>query len=280
MQEALHYEKRDQDVLCVLCPHFCTIREGHTGLCCVRRNTGGVLYTLNYGKITSIHADPVEKKPLIQFMPNTYTLSLGSFGCNLACPFCQNHTISKGNPPSYDYLPEEIIEYAIKKNYPSISYTYSEPSMFYEFMLDTAKLARDNGLKNIMVTNGYLNPQPLAGLLPYMDAMNIDLKTYDDEIYRKNLKGSLQPVMDTIEASSKKCHVEVTMLVVPGISDDLQGIEKAAIALSAIDENIPLHLSRYFPRYQYSEPATDLNLLENAYAICRRHLKTVVLGNV
>lgn len=280
MKEALYYEKREQSVQCVLCPHFCNIVDGHTGLCCVRKNIEGVLYTLNYGKVTSVHTDPVEKKPLNFFMPGTLTFSIGSFGCNLGCPFCQNYTISKGNPKSCDFLPEEIVKTAISEELPSVSYTYSEPSMFYEYMLDTAKLAKKNGLKNIMVTNGYINPNPLNELLLYIDAINIDLKTYDDIIYRTKLKGSLQPVINTIEKASKQCHVEVTMLIVPKISDDLNQIEQAAMKLSELDENIPLHLSRYFPRYQYDEPPTELSLLKQAYDVCKKHLNRVIIGNV
>ena len=152
--------------------------------------------------------------------------------------------------------------------------------MFYEYMLDTAKLAKKNGLKNIMVTNGYINPNPLNELLLYIDAINIDLKTYDDIIYRTKLKGSLQPVINTIEKASKQCHVEVTMLIVPKISDDLNQIEQAAMKLSELDENIPLHLSRYFPRYQYDEPPTELSLLKQAYDVCKKHLNRVIIGNV
>lgn len=280
MKEALYYEKREQGVQCFLCPHYCNIHEGHTGLCCVRKNIEDVLYTLNYGKITSMHADPVEKKPLHYFMPGTYTFSIGSFGCNLSCPFCQNYTISKGNPKSYDYTPQDIVTLALKEQLPSISYTYSEPLIFYEYMLDTAVIAKKNGLKNIVVTNGYINPEPLHALIPSIDAMNIDLKTYDDTIYKKKLKGSLQPVLNTIETAIKHCHVEVTMLIVPGISDDLKKIEEAAIRLSEMDKNIPLHLSRYFPRYRYNEPPTELSLLQQAYDACKKHLKTVITGNV
>ena len=151
--------------------------------------------------------------------------------------------------------------------------------MFYEFMLDTARLARQKGLKNIMVTNGYLNPEPLKELLETIDAMNIDLKTFDDMIYKKVMKGSLQPVQHTIAAANEKCHVEVTMLIVPKISDNPDDIERAAW-LAGINENIPLHISRYFPRYQYNEPATDPAILQKAYEICKRHLKTVYIGNV
>ena len=200
----MYYEKQNGRVQCLLCPHLCNIPEGKRGLCCVRQNTGGILMTLNYGQITGMHADPVEKKPLMHFMPGTFTFSVGSFGCNLACPFCQNYSIAKGDPKSVYYSPVEIVAAAQNENLPSISYTYSEPAMFYEFMLDTARLAREKGLKNIMVTNGYINPAPLKELLPALDAMNIDLKSFDDTIYRNILKGSLQPVMDTIKAASEK----------------------------------------------------------------------------
>lgn len=280
MKEALYYEKQNARVHCLLCPHGCDIPEGKTGLCCVRQNLGGRLYTLNYGKISAVHTDPVEKKPLAFFMPGTYTFSIGSFGCNLGCPFCQNYTISKGKPQTIDFTPEEVVEAAMREGLPSVSYTYSEPSMFYEFMLETARLAKDKGLKNIMVTNGYINRDPLNDLLGVIDAMNIDLKSFDDTIYRNELKGSLQPVLDTIAAAHEKCHVEVTMLIVPKISDDMEGITKAAQTIAAMDENIPLHISRYFPRYKYSEPATDSVTMHKAYEVCKRYLKNVLLGNI
>jgi pyruvate formate lyase activating enzyme len=280
VKEARFYEKQDSRVRCLLCPHLCSIAENGIGLCGVRQNMGGTLVSINYGCITAMHNDPVEKKPLCRFMPGTYTFSIGSFGCNLACPFCQNHEISKGHPRFAVYAPEDIVAAAINAGMPSVSYTYSEPVVFYEFMQDTAMLAHEKGLKNIMVTNGYINKEPLAELLPVIDAVNIDLKSFDDTIYRNQLKGSLPPVMDTIAAVRAKCHVEVTMLIVPGISDSLTDIDRAARALARIDENIPLHVSRYFPRYKYSEPETSLTTMQRAGEICKRYLKTVVLGNV
>jgi pyruvate formate lyase activating enzyme len=280
MKEALHYFKENGLAKCRLCPHDCNIPEGRSGFCGVRKNAGGVLYAENYGHISAMHMDPVEKKPLYHFMPGSYTFSIGSFGCNLACPFCQNCEISKGHPLTEAYAPEEIVGLAEENLSPSVSYTYSEPAMFYEFMLDTAKEAKKRDLKNIMVTNGYIRREPLLELLPYLDAMNIDLKTYDDAIYRKVLKGSLQPVLETIAESSSQCHVEVTMLIVPGVSDDLTKIEEAARFLAGIDPKLPLHISRYFPRYKYTEPPTNIALLRSVRVICEKYLKNVHLGNV
>ncbi len=280
MKEAAYYKKLDDKASCLLCPHRCVIREGEKGVCGVRQNTGGTLYSINYGKVSAMHIDPIEKKPLYRFMPGTYTFSIGSFGCNLACPFCQNYDISKGNPRTIEYTPENIVSAALQKDTPSISYTYSEPVVFYEFMLDTAKAAKKKGLKNIMVTNGYINKEPLLEALTYMDAMNIDLKAFDENVYRKTLKGSLAPVLETIKEADKKCHVEVTMLIVPKLNDDLLKIKQAAKTLAAINKGIPFHISRYFPRYKYGEPATDTGFLQTAYSECKKYLSYVYLGNV
>ena len=281
MQEAMFYIEIDKETLqCHLCPHLCQLKSRQVGRCSVRKNIDNKLYSLNYGKISAIQVDPIEKKPLYSFMPNTSTLSIGSFGCNLACSFCQNHHIAKELPPTRDMQPKDIIELALQFKTPSISYTYNEPIIFYEFMLDTAKLARENNIKNIAVTNGYITEKPLSNILPYIDAMNIDLKSFKKDTYNKFCKGQLEPVKRTIEAANLSCHVEVTTLVVTDMNDDREELLELFKWLANVDKGIPLHLSRYFPRFQYDKPATSVELLEDIKAEAEKYLKYVYLGNV
>ncbi len=281
MKEALFYEKAaNQSVKCRLCPHHCVIGEGKVGLCGVRENQGGKLYTLNYGKLSALQIDPIEKKPLYSFMPNTQTFSVGSYGCNLGCVFCQNFRIAKSVPETVAKEPEEIVLLAEKMGTPSISYTYNEPAMFYEFVYDTAKLAKQEGLKNVMVTNGYIEKEPLQTLMPYMDALNIDLKSFRDETYQKYCNGHLSPVMDTIRFACRHSHVEVTTLVVTEMNDDEEELVELFQWLAAVDENIPLHLSRYFPRYRYDKEPTEVSFMQKMKQEAERFLNHVFLGNV
>lgn len=281
MKEAMFYEKHEGlEVKCHLCPHNCTIKDGKTGICQVRENIGGTLFSLNYGKISSLHLDPVEKKPLQRFMPGTFTLSMGSFGCNMRCPWCQNYTISKGKPSTQDMTPREIVEIALENDYPSISYTYNEPTVYYEFMLDTAKLAREKGIKNIMVTNGFINEGPLRELLKYIDAMNIDLKTYNDKNYKKFCGADLESVKKVIEISSRACHVEITALMVTGVNDNIHELLQMIKWVASINAEIPFHLSRYYPMYKYFEPETDRDRIFEAESMAREYLKYVYTGNI
>lgn len=281
MKEALFYEKAaNQSVKCRLCPHHCVIGEGKVGLCGVRENQGGKLYTLNYGKLSALQIDPIEKKPLYSFMPNTQTFSVGSYGCNLGCVFCQNFRIAKAVPETVAKEPEEIVLLAKEMGTPSISYTYNEPSMFYEFVYDTAKLAKQQGLKNVMVTNGYIEKEPLQTLMPYMDALNIDLKSFREETYQKYCNGHLSPVMDTIRFACRHSHVEVTTLVVTEMNDDEEELVELFQWLAAVDENIPLHLSRYFPRYRYDKEPTEVSFMQKMKQEAERFLNHVFLGNV
>jgi len=264
---------------CLLCPHACLLREGQAGLCGVRKAGCDGIFSLNHGKISAIQTDPVEKKPLYHFMPGTWTYSVGSFGCNLRCPFCQNYHIAKEIPATSTMTSYEVVNNARKKGLPSISFTYNEPIVSYEFVLETAKLAQLNGLSTIMVTNGYINQEPLKELLPYIDAMNIDLKAFREDSYKKICGGSLKPVMDTIEESVKSCHVEITTLLVTGMHTKGELLEMVKW-LSSISKEIPLHVSRYFPHYQYHEPATPVNYLREIRDMASKYLTYVHAGNV
>ncbi|OEF95853.1 AmmeMemoRadiSam system radical SAM enzyme [Desulfuribacillus alkaliarsenatis] len=285
MKEALFYERESTYVICKLCPHHCHLKDTKIGKCGMRQNNQGILYSLNYGKIAALQIDPIEKKPLYQFLPGTKTLSFGSFGCNFTCVFCQNHHIAqekdiKSIAPTSHMIPEQIVGLALEYDTPSISYTYNEPTIFYEFMLDTAKLAKEKQLSNVIVSNGYIEEEPLKELLPYIDAVNIDLKSFTNDCYTDYMGGMLEPVKRTIEIAAKRIHVEVTTLVVTKINDNIEEIEELAAWLASIRSDIPLHLSRYFPNYKYDEQATELQLMYKAEQVAKKHLQHVYLGNM
>jgi pyruvate formate lyase activating enzyme len=287
-KEAMFFEKIENGkVHCFLCPHNCRIPENGRGICGVRKNMGGTLYSLNYGEISSIGVDPIEKKPLHRFHPGTYILSVGSVGCNLKCPFCQNNSIAQVKPEeihTHTAAGDDIVAKALdlrKQGNIGIAYTYNEPSIWYEFVYDTAQKAKEKGLLNVLVTNGYISEEPLTQLLPYIDAMNIDLKAFNDAFYSELIKGSLKEVKETIRRSAARCHVEVTTLIIPGWNDDPEEMEEEARWLASLSPDIPLHLSRYFPQYQMTDrPATPVNTLVELKKIADRHLNYVYLGNV
>ncbi|MDR3592166.1 MAG: AmmeMemoRadiSam system radical SAM enzyme [Negativicutes bacterium] len=282
MREASHYERHERGVICRLCPKECVIGEGKTGFCRVRRNDGGKLYSENYGACSSYALDPIEKKPLYHFYPGSYILSLGTIGCNFSCRFCQNWQIAQASPQTTMLPPEKAVEMATEAGERNIglAYTYSEPSVWYEYVLDTARLARRQGLKNVLVTNGFINPRPLAELLPFVDALNIDVKAFNEGFYREICAGRLADVQRTVEAAAKAVHVEITCLVVPGLNDSADELEALAEWLAGINKDIPLHFSRYFPNYKMTAPPTPVAALAEARAIARRHLNYVYLGNV
>ena len=271
---------------CNLCPHHCALAEGQVGFCHTRRNEGGQIKSLNYGRVTSLAIDPIEKKPLYHFYPGSVILSLGSFGCNMACPFCQNYTISQGGEQEvrWQISPEQLVELAQETSQQhgsiGVAFTYNEPLLSYEYLRDTLPLLRQAGQKAVLVTNGQIEEEPLRDLLPYVDAMNIDLKTFADKTYAK-LGGSLQAAQRTIQmAAEAGVHVEVTTLVVPGINDDINEFCAEVDWLAGVSREIPLHLSRYFPRYQYKAPATQLDKLYELQRIAQKRMKYVYLGNV
>lgn len=281
MIEAKYYEKlKDDKVKCKLCPRECIIAKEKKGFCKGRINFDGILYSQNYGKYASISIDPIEKKPLYHFYPGTQIISLCPQGCNLNCKFCQNWTISQKECLTESISPEQIIKLAFKQQSFGICYTYTEPLIWYDFLLDTAKLAHKNNLKNVLVTNGYINPEPLTELLPYIDAMNIDLKAMTENFYKNICKGSLQPVLDFIKISTQKCHIEITNLVIPSLNDKDEDFEKITDFIVKINPNIPLHFSRYFPNYKMNIPSTPINTLIRAKEIAQKKLVFVYLGNV
>ncbi|WP_333541975.1 AmmeMemoRadiSam system radical SAM enzyme [Desulforamulus ruminis] len=286
MHEAMFYQRKEKGrVFCGLCPKGCTIQEGQRGFCRVRENRGDVLYTLNYGRVSACALDPVEKKPLYHFCPGSLVFSLGTLGCNLKCGFCQNWQIAHGQPRTRILSPGQAVDMALEQKSRGLAciglaYTYSEPFMWYEYVYDTSRLAREAGLQNVLVTNGYIREEPLRKILPYIDAMNIDVKGFTDQYYRENCLGKLGPVKRTVEIARQECHVEITTLLVPGLNDSPAEISELTDWVAGMSRDIPLHFSRYFPNYQFDLPATPEKTLYRAYRIAGEKLNYVFLGNL
>lgn len=283
MKEALYYSKNDSKLICNLCPHYCHISKDRTGFCRTRKNIEGTLYALNYGKVTAAALDPIEKKPLYHFYPGSFIFSIGTFGCNFKCGYCQNWQIAHDNPTVKDMLPADIAfmakELRARGNI-GVAYTYSEPGMWYEFILDCAKLIHNEGMKNVVVTNGFINPEPLKNLLPFIDALNIDVKGYTNEFYKTICAGNLDAVKRTVEICAAHCHVEITYLVVPDLNDKQEDIYAFSEWLSGIKKDIPVHFTRYFPNYKLNKPPTAVESLVACQAAAAKHLKYVYIGNV
>lgn len=282
MKEASYYEKHEGNkVQCRLCPHNCKVPENRTGICGVRKNRKGILYSKIYGQLTSVAMDPIEKKPLYHFYPSSSILSIGTRGCNMKCPYCQNWHISQDLSVSTTaYLPEEIVDAAARKDSIGIAYTYSEPVIWFEYIIDTARIASERGLKNVLVTNGFINREPLDELLQYTDAMNIDLKTFNPETYKKVQKATLEGVTSTIEQAHGRCHIEITTLIVTGINDTLREMKKIMDFISSLDKNIPWHISRYYPNYKHNSPATDIDFMMEVCDAGLKKLSYVYCGNI
>jgi pyruvate formate lyase activating enzyme len=283
--EADYWQPLDQGrVACLLCPHHCIIAEGQAGICRVRVNRNGRLIADAWGKITSLALDPIEKKPLHGFCRGSHILSVGSFGCNFKCDFCQNWSISQKNATWRLILPDELVSRAVLERCSGnigLAFTYNEPLINYEYVKDCARLAHKEDLKNVLVTNGSINPDPLDALLPWIDAMNIDLKSWQPSFYRKICHGKLEPVLETISMSARRCHVEITTLLIPGLNDAEADLEALASWIAAIDPTIILHLTRHHPDYLMSEPEPiAVERLRLLARIAERHLETVVLGNI
>lgn len=272
-------------VSCGICPHRCNLKEGQTGLCRARSNRGGQIRCDNYGLVTSLALDPIEKKPLHRFFPGSTILSVGSFGCNMHCPFCQNFEISMADMNTSTYTsisPEKLISLAVSmrpKGNIGVAFTYNEPFVGYEYVYDSSVLAHKNDLKTVLVTNGYVNEEPLLRLLPYIDAMNIDLKTFSGDYYRR-LGGNLEDVKRTISLSSLTCHVEVTTLIIPGENDTDEEMRSLSAWLASVSPDIPLHISRFFPRYKMLDlPATNTKTVFHLAGVAREALHFVYEGN-
>lgn len=280
MREASYYHIESDTIRCELCPKRCVIRPGQSGFCRARVHRDGKLYAQNYGACTSYALDPIEKKPLYHFYPGGRVFSIGSWGCNFHCRFCQNWNIAQANPAATRLLPEQAVALAGNSGGIGIAYTYSEPNVWYEFVLDTAQTARQAGLKNVMVTNGFINQAPLDRLLDVLDAVNIDVKAFTETFYEKMCSGTLASVKETVLRAAACCHVEVTTLIIPGWNDSWQEIASLAAWLASVNPNIPLHLSRYFPNYQLDIPPTPLTTMRGAHQAAREYLRYVYLGNM
>jgi pyruvate formate lyase activating enzyme len=281
LREARYYEKLEAGrVRCFLCPQVCAIAPGESGKCFVRKNIDGSLFAMTYAKVSAVAMDPIEKKPLYHFYPGSGILSVGSVGCNFTCPFCQNYHLVERKTALDDMPPEKLVKLALEHESIGIAYTYNEPMIWFEYVMDCAKLARKEGLKNVLVTNGYISPEPLKEMLPLIDAMNIDLKYIRDGDYAKYSGARVGPVKKTIEEANKACMVELTNLIVTGVNDSDEDIEGLIDWVAFVDRSIPLHFSRYFPQYKFDNPATPQSSLKLAYELATRKLDYVYVGNI
>ncbi len=282
--ECRYYESADGFLHCHLCPFNCKIRPGKVGACRVRKNDDGVLRSLNYAQVTSVALDPIEKKPLYHFYPGTKILSLGTFGCNLSCVYCQNWQISQRRPSTRYLAPDQAVQMAQEQvrrgNNIGIAYTYNEPIIWYEYVYDTARLAQEAGLKNVLVTNGIIEEEPLRDLLPYMDAMNVDIKSMDEQFYHRLCKGMGWPARRTVEIAIERCHVEITVLIIPGENDSDEDLVPLFDWAASVDKQLPVHLSAYRPAYQFDAPPTPPETLRRAWELARQRLQFVYVGNL
>jgi pyruvate formate lyase activating enzyme len=288
MSEAKYYQIISKDSLrCNLCPHYCNLEEGERGKCGVRKNINGKLIAENYGVISSVHLDPIEKKPLYHYYPSSSILSVGSVGCNLSCSFCQNCDISQTTVDDYPWLRHHSVQQVLSYNDQysenlGIAYTYNEPSVYFEFMLDLARESHKQGLKNVMVSNGYIASEPLSELLELIDAFNIDLKAFNNEFYRKFTDARLKPVKDNLIAIKKGGkHLEITNLVIPTLNDNEKEFEDMVNWIcNELGEHTVLHLSRYFPAYRLQYPPTPTETIARLFEISKTYLPYTYTGNL
>lgn len=290
IKEAMLYSpKEGGKVYCFLCQHLCLVAPSKFGICGVRQNRDGKLYSQVYGEVIAAHVDPIEKKPLFHFLPGSTSFSIATVGCNFRCPFCQNWQISQASKRTgkglsgETFSPEEIVRAAKRQGCLSISYTYTEPTIFFEYAYDTAKLAKEQGLANNFVTNGFMTPEALQAIKPYLDACNVDLKSFSENFYKQMCRARLEPVLESIRLMRELgIWVEVTTLVIPGQNDSEEELTQIARFIAGVDSDIPWHISRYHPDYKYdSSPATPVETLRRALAIGKREgLRYLYLGNV
>lgn len=280
MREALYYERENDKVRCLLCPHRCLITEGKGGICRQRKNHGGKLIAEGYGRVSSIAMDPIEKKPLYHFYPSSSILSAGGLHCNLRCSFCQNWHIAHREKPVRFIPPEDLVEIALSCGGIGIAFTYNEPVIWCEYILDAAPLFKKKGLKVVLVTNGFVNPEPLKCMLGFVDALNIDVKAFKENFYKEVCGGSLEAVKEAVKIAAEKAHVEITTLVIGGLNDNESEIADLARWLAGIDKAIPLHLSRYFPNYKMKLPPTPTDTLFRLKDIAKEYLDYVYTGNI
>ncbi|MDP8232045.1 MAG: AmmeMemoRadiSam system radical SAM enzyme [Candidatus Zophobacter franzmannii] len=281
MHSASYYSQLpNHKVRCELCPNYCIIEEGEIAPCRSRQNIDGTLIAVNYGKTCSLSIDPIEKKPLYHYYPGSNILSLGPNSCNLHCEFCQNFEISQNESHTTFISPEELLSLCLERRIESVAFTYSEPFTWFEYLLDAGKLLHKSGIRIVLVTNGYINQEPLLELLPYIDAMNIDLKAFSNNFYQDVCQGSLKPILETIKTATRHCHIELTHLLIPDHNDDNKQFTELVDFIANLDNEIPLHIARYFPRYKLQESPTSLELMHEFFNLAKQSLKHVYLGNV
>ncbi|MDQ7793457.1 MAG: AmmeMemoRadiSam system radical SAM enzyme [bacterium] len=286
MKEARFYERLPRGLVrCRLCPRQCRIRPGETGWCKVRRNDAGQLWLSSYGRVAAEGMDPVEKKPLYHFYPGSWIYSLSARGCNLRCRWCQNWRLSQEDGPSVAVppaTPVELVARSRRRGAPCVglAFTYSEPLVWYEYVYDAARLARERGYASVLVTNGYVQEEPLRDLLPYVNAMNVDVKSWREASYRRWCGGQLAPVLRTVEiAAEAGCHIELTYLMIPDLNDSAGEVDDMVKWVAGLDRGIPLHLTRYFPAHKLDTPPTPISTLRRAAEQARGRLDYVYLGN-
>jgi pyruvate formate lyase activating enzyme len=279
---AEYFEKfEDGSVICNLCPAECHLTNDKIGICGCRFNKDGELYTNNYGELVTLAVDPIEKKPLYHFHPTKSILSTGANGCNFACEHCQNWTISQEKVKTVNVSPKKLVETAIQHDSFGVAFTYTEPMIWYEYICDTAPLLKEVGLKVVLVSNGYINPEPLQILLKHIDAINVDLKGIKEEFYKKVCKGKIQPILDNIRAiHDSSVHLEITNLLIPGKNDSIEDITELVDFVASLSDDIPLHISAYHPDYKMDIPATSPTTIKNAFRIAKNKLNYVYVGNM
>lgn len=288
LKEASYYQKLENDAIqCQLCPNRCILGKGQRGLCKARENIEGKLYSLVYGKPVTVNIDPIEKKPFYHFLPGSKAYSLATAGCNLECQYCQNWDIAQRKPEDLESIPmtpEEVVNQAINSKAEVIAFTYNKPTVWYEYMLDIAKLAKKKGFKTVIVSSGYINQEPLKNLLHYIDAYKVDLKSFNSQTYQTLIRGNLEPVLETIKTIKKSgIWLELVHLVVPGYTDDLDEIKQMCVWIKDnLGEEVPLHFSRFWPKYKLLNlPPTPEETLKKARKICLDlGLKYVYTGNI
>lgn len=277
---ALFWEKQGNGVQCNLCPNFCLLAEGQAGKCQKRVNKNSTLFAENYAQTISLQLDPMRKKPLYHFYPDDSILSLGANSCNLSCLFCQNYSSSQVLCDTLLLPPDALLNYCQQNKIRHVAFTYTEPFTWFEYIYDSALLLQEAGISVVLVTNGYVNPEPLQLLLPHVSAMNIDLKAFSESFYADVCGGKLQPVLDTIAMTHNKAHIEITLLLIETLNDNPADLEEMFSFISSLNPDIPLHISRYFPRYKMLLPTTSINLLHTTAKLAKRYLNYVYLGNV
>jgi pyruvate formate lyase activating enzyme len=281
MHEAMFYEKMpDKKIKCTLCPNFCIIPADHVGKCKSRKNVSGILMAINYSRFASMGIDSIEKKPLYHYYPGSQILSLGANSCNLNCNYCQNYEISQNECATSIMQPEDLLDLVLLKNFHQIAFTYTEPFTWYEYIHKFGQISKDKGIRIILVTNGYINPEPLKEIQQNIDAMNIDLKSMSDNFYNAICGGKVTPVLETIKSAISFCHIEITNLLIPEQNDNKDELQELIDFLYSINPDIPVHFSRYFPCWESHQPVTPESTLLSTFNLARKKLKYVYLGNV